>query len=134
MKLNFDSLKFEGNLVMLSKPEVQLIFVLRDYIEYCHVNDIITRASYPILHHTKEDFNDFMRISSPSSSTISLEPNEDFNACNLKTAFNALTLKLDYKVHPTFNAPKMNVENNFSSSEVTSNLHNSSSPGIEDFI
>lgn len=84
----------------------------------------------PMLHRTKEDFNNSTRISSPSKSTISLELHEDFNACNLTTVFDALSFKRDSKVYPAFNASKMNVENNLS--KVTSNLHNSFLSNIED--
>lgn len=80
-------------------------------------------TSYSMLYCAKDDFNDFIGISSPSSSTIFSDPNKDFNALSLNTIFSALTSKEDLKVHITSNASMMNVKNNFSSFKVVSNHH-----------
>ena len=83
---------------------------MKECIDFYCDNTISIHASYSMLHSTKENFDDFIKMSSTSNSTNASELYEDFHACNLKTIFNALTSKGDSKVHSTFDASAMNVK------------------------
>ena len=55
----------------LNKTEAKLLPKQRDHIDYFYENDINMHPFHPMLHDTKEDFNNFKRVSFTLNPNIS---------------------------------------------------------------